>query len=129
MYYTREQVENLPKLKLELLNTRESISKLEKQKKHFEKIIYDLERITEFYNGIPLDVIGERGTVVTIHSAPPSERGSKLFGSASHPQENTYIVFLYNRGEWAQQRGSLQYEEALKIAKEWVANGVMIDER
>ena len=93
MNYTREQWENLSEFKRALNNVNREISKLEKNKQFLSKTIYDLGRITEFYNDIPLDVTGDRGgSLTTIHTVPTNNRGSKIFGSESHPHEKAYIV-------------------------------------
>ena len=120
--YTQEDAANLPNLKNKLSDMEEKRAELEHECDLLHKKIYELERITDFYNGVPLDVTGNKEMIVGIYTVPTNSRGSKIYKNKS---DLTYMVFIYDHGDLIQKNIFLSYEEALIVAKEWVVNGVL----
>lgn len=128
--YTQKDISDIPAYKIAVKNLENEMKLLEEKieviynrKYIFEEKINDLESITEFYCGIPLQFF-HHDDETYINAVPRNNRQIDIY----EQHGDKYEVFYWNIGS-GKGKQSLEKdftsEKAIYVGKEWVAKGVL----
>jgi hypothetical protein len=142
--YTKTDLANLPDLKnkykllkIQIRSLETKLTKAERDATTIEGIIYDLENITEFYNGVAISIRNDFGHIICVNALPENQRHAEIYHNA-HVAENidNYGIHIYDTDDNSKicRLGSAWLgcdhtkQEVIDLAKDWVVNA-KVDER